>query len=503
MVILSYEFALSFLVFFVVYWALYRSIYLQNAWLILAGLAFLASWQLNFVLSLLFVWAIGQFASLSFAKKPKQKWLLISSITVLVVHLCFFKYFNFAIAELNDTLLRHNNASPLDIALPIGISFYTFQTISYLVDVYKERIKPMPSAVFLGFLAFVPTLTSGPIFRAAAAKDQWLPPNQTAPKSTQELTLKEKNELIAYQKQHGMHTAHPDFIKSIPARRSILLPYLALSLIVFALFKKIVLAGHLEAIWVSPVFANPSQFHGLEVLTAIYAYSLQLFFDFSGYTDLVLAIALLLGFQLPQNFNQPYLATDIQDFWNRWHMTLSQWIRDYLYIPLGGSRTSFWRTQFNIMASFLISGFWHGAGWNFLIWGGIHGLALVWLNTLKRFGFRYKLTQKAKWLAIFITFHYVAFGWVFFHSNTPTQAFDMLAALGNWHTLFSLPILPTLILMAMAWLIYPKLHHIHDHTSTLFQRLPWWSLPLWIALYITLIFGLAPDGLPNFIYANF
>ena len=180
------------------------------------------------------------------------------------------------------------------------------------------------------------------------------------------------------------------------------------------MFKKIVLAGWLETLWVSPVFANPMQFNGLEVLTAIYAYSLQLFFDFSGYTDLAIAVALLLGFRLPENFNMPYLATDIQDFWARWHMTLSTWIRDYVYIPLGGNRGSFWRVQFNLMMAFVLSGIWHGAGWNFLIWGAIHGVALVFLNVMKRLGWRGKLTQACKPLAIFLTFHYVAFGWVFF-----------------------------------------------------------------------------------------
>lgn len=488
MVILSYEFALSFLVFFIVYWALYRSIHLQNAWLILAGLAFLLTWQTSFVASLLFVWAVSQLTivMLNYSKTQRQKkWLMIVGLGILVVHLCFFKYFNFTVAELNNSLFSQNNLSPLDIVLPIGISFYTFQAISYVVDVYKGRMNAMPSAVFLGFLSFFPTITSGPIFRAIAAKPQWLP--QSSDTTDNQPTTQ--------------NTVTP---QSTPVRRYILLPYLALALIGFALLKKIVLAGWLESIWVAPVFANPSQFHGLEVLTAIYAYSLQLFFDFSGYTDLVLAIGLLLGFQLPKNFNQPYLATDIQDFWNRWHMTLSQWIRDYLYIPMGGSRVGFWRTQFNIMASFLISGFWHGAGWNFLIWGGIHGMALVWLNTLKRYHLRYKLTDKAKGLAIFITFHYVAFGWVFFHNNTPAQAWDMLQSLGNFTgILFTLPILPTLIIMATAWLIYPRLSNINDQTAAWLMRLPWWSLPILIALYITLIFGLAPDGLPNFIYANF
>lgn len=353
--------------------------------------------------------------------------------------------------------------------MPLGISFYTFQAISYVVDIYKQKISPLPSAILLGFLSFVPTITAGPIFRASDAKEQWL---------------------LGFPKKKK--------------KRKVLLPYLAISLIFIAMFKKIVLAGWLESLWVSPVFANPLQFHALEVLTAVYAYSLQLFFDFSGYTDLAIAIGLLLGFRLPENFNRPYLATDIQDFWNRWHMTLSTWIRDYVYIPLGGNRGSFWRVQFNLMMAFVLSGIWHGAGWNFLIWGCIHGVALVWLNLMKRKGLRGKLTKFSNGLAIFLTFHYVAFGWIFFHSTTLEQALSMLSALTNFSGFnLSLSVIPTLWLMSMLWLIYPFLGNSREQLANGLQKLPFWLLPIIIAMYVVMVFNLAPEGLPNFIYANF
>lgn len=184
-------------------------------------------------------------------------------------------------------------------------------------------------------------------------------------------------------------------------------------------------------------------------------------------------------------------------------MTLSSWIKDYLYIPLGGNRASFWRVQFNIMASFVLSGFWHGAGWNFIIWGAIHGIALVWLNTMKQLGHRHKLTQKFPILAVILTFHYICFGWIFFHSTTLDQSLEMLKALTNFGVLFSTPIVPTLILMAMAWAIYPKLKDSREMLANAFTKLPWWSLPIVIAIYVVVVFSLAPDGLPNFIYANF
>ncbi|PID37424.1 MAG: hypothetical protein CR966_01470 [Pseudomonadales bacterium] len=256
--------------------------------------------------------------------------------------------------------------------------------------------------------------------------------------------------------------------------------------------------------WVTPVFANPLQFNGLEVLTAVYAYSLQLFFDFSGYTDLAIALALLLGFRIPENFRQPYLATDIQDFWGRWHMTLSNWIRDYLYIPLGGNRCGFWRIQLNVMLAFVLSGIWHGAGWNFFIWGAIHGVALVWLNLMGKYGHRYKLTNLSPTLANFITFNYVAFGWIFFHSKTYEQAISMLQGLVRFdgHP-FKLPVFVTLIMMVITWRIYPYLRNSREILANQLKRLPWWSLAFVFSLYVLFIFSIAPDGLPGFIYANF
>lgn len=479
MVILSYEFALCFLLFFIIYWLSFRSVKLQNWLLLLAGLAFLLTWQWQFVASIMCVWLILQICLWAFSKtteKTTKKWIFISGLCLLIIHLCFFKYTNFIIAELNHSILSNNNLNPLDIVMPLGISFYTFQAISYLVDVYKEKIQPMPSAILLGFLSFIPTITAGPIFRAENAQSQWQPEPI--------LTLNRQN--------------------SRPNRRYILYPHLAAALIIFALFKKIVLASWLDTLWVTPVFANPLQFHGLEVLTAIYAYSLQLFFDFSGYTDLAIALAFLLGFHLPENFNRPYLATDIQDFWNKWHITLSTWIRDYLYIPLGGGRRSFWRVQFNLMVAFIISGIWHGAGWNFLIWGIMHGLALVWLNCMKRWGVRYWLTKKAKPLAIFITFHYVAFGWIFFHSSTFTQASQIFQGLTQFYdSTFSLSVIPTLLTMGLAWLVYPYLGQSREQCAKVLSFVPWWLLPIILAFYVVFVFAIAPEGLPGFIYANF
>ncbi|MFB2538759.1 MULTISPECIES: MBOAT family O-acyltransferase [unclassified Acinetobacter] len=494
MVILSYEFALCFLLFFVVYWACRRSIQIQNYLLLGAGLLFVLSWQWQFLLSISYVWAIVQ-VYIHFHNRLTQQsskgTILIFAVSALALHLCFFKYTNFTIGELNRNL-PDSSISPLDIVMPLGISFYTFQAISYLVDIYRNKIKAVPASVTLAFLSFVPSITAGPIVRMSDAIKFWQPRNYQNYLPAQDMTESNVPQSMTRAERVAARQRH------------IILPYLAAALIIFALFKKIVLASWLETLWVNPVFANPLQFHGLEVLTAVYAYSLQLFFDFSGYTDLAIALALLLGFRLPENFNRPYLATDIQDFWNKWHMTLSTWIRDYIYIPLGGGRASFWRVQINIMLAFIISGVWHGAGWNFLIWGAIHGIALVFLNCMKKVGWRGWLTQKAKFLAVILTFHYVAFGWIFFRSASFEQAVQVLQGLTQFDgVMVTLSLVPTLAMMLLAWLVYPYLGRSREQLANLLAKLPWWSLPVIFALYITLVFSLAPEGLPGFIYANF
>lgn len=466
MVILSYEFALCFMVFFVLYWACRQLVNVQNALLTLAGLVFIGSWSWQFLLSLIFVWSWTQLAVLLFGYIKQQKAVLVLALIGLVVHLCFFKYTNFAIAELNELLPKSKALVSFDIVLPLGISFYTFQAISYLVDVYNKKMPALPSTVFLGFLSFVPTLVAGPIFRAKNAQNQWLP---------------DKN----------------------VASRQLLYPYLAMALIMMALVKKIVLASWLETLWVNPVFGNPLQFNGLEVITGVYAYALQLFFDFSGYTDLAIALGLLLGFSLPKNFNRPYLASDIQDFWARWHITLSHWIKDYIYIPLGGNRCGYWRVQLNLMLAFVVSGVWHGAGWNFFIWGALHGLALVGLNIMKSLGVRGWLTQKAKPVAILLTFHYVALGWVFFRNETLAQALQMIKAMTNLTVPFSLSIGLTLPMMLVAWLIYPYLGKADVWLARGLSKVYWWCLPIVFAVFVLVVFAVAPEGLPGFIYANF
>jgi alginate O-acetyltransferase complex protein AlgI len=296
--------------------------------------------------------------------------------------------------------------------LPIGISFFTFQAISYVVDVYRGETRAASLGDVAILQAFFPHLIAGPIVRA--------------------------NELL------------PQLRTPRDPRQVLAGP--GLFLIAGGLVKKTVVADELARNVVDPVFNDPSAHSGLEVLVSIYGFAAQIYCDFSGYTDMAIGLALLLGFQLPQNFNRPYLALSLQDFWRRWHMTLSRWLRDYLYIPLGGNRDGERRTYRNLMLTMLLGGLWHGAAWTFVIWGGIHGGAM----SLERWarahwpGFR-----MPAWLAWLITFHVVCLAWVFFRSPDLGTAFSMLGGLfaGGPSPLVTLPmvflIVATIVLQAV------------------------------------------------------
>jgi alginate O-acetyltransferase complex protein AlgI len=282
--------------------------------------------------------------------------------------------------------------------LPIGISFFTFQAISYVVDVYRGETRAAPLVEVAILQAFFPHLVAGPIVRA----EELLPQLRT-PRDPREVL------------------AGP-----------------GLFLIAGGLVKKTVVADELARNVVDPVFNDPSAHSGLEVMLAIYGFAAQIYCDFSGYTDMAIGVALLLGFQLPQNFNRPYLALSLQDFWRRWHMTLSRWLRDYLYIPLGGNRGGERRTYRNLMLTMLLGGLWHGAAWTFVIWGGIHGAALSLERWVRG---RWSGFRMPAWLAWLITFHVVCLAWVFFRSPDLSTAFAMLGGVfaGGPSPLVTLP----------------------------------------------------------------
>lgn len=310
--------------------------------------------------------------------------LLFLSLLWNLGSLGYFKYTNFFITTINQ--LTGGQLPLLDIILPVGISFFTFQTWSYTLDIFYGKLKPISSfADFSFFVSFFPQLVAGPIVRAS----------YFIPQINKQLHLD----------------------KDIIAR--------ALVLIFSGLLKKGVIADYLSINFVDRVFDNPALFSGVENLLGVYAYAMQIYCDFSGYSDIAIGLAALLGFQLPVNFLSPYRATSVTDFWRRWHISLSTWLRDYLYIPLGGNRLGKARQYFNLMVTMLLGGLWHGASWNFVVWGGMHGLALAFDKLV--LGFSFMQTKFMKFVGVIVTFHFVCFCWIFFRSPDFANAWLILS----------------------------------------------------------------------------
>ncbi len=356
-------------------------------WLLLASYVFYGWWNPYYLGLILYSTALD-FLVVRMMDRPNTRrrlWLWISIINNLSL-LFFFKYAGFFISNLNGllglNLPQPENLMPfgLEYLLPVGISFYTFQSMSYTIDFYRGEIEREKSFVrFATFVSFFPQLVAGPIERARNLLPQFL----RAPKVTRE-----------------------DFADG-------------LSLFVLGLFKKLALANYL-ALYVERVYGAPGDFGGGALALATFAFAWQIYFDFSGYTDMARGVARMMGFRLMLNFNNPYLAVSLGDFWSRWHISLSTWFRDYLYIPLGGNRRGVKRVYLNLLATFIISGLWHGAAWTFLVWGSLHGLGLVATRQLERSSwFRDRLPRFVKQIGVFL---FVCFAWVFFRAESMGDA---------------------------------------------------------------------------------
>ena len=316
----------------------------------------------------------------------RRKVIMSASICMSLSVLGYFKYANFFLWNWNT--LVGGNFQPLDIILPVGISFYTFQSVSYIVDVYKRRICPTSTWLEYAFyLAFFPGLVAGPIVRA----DHFLPQ--------------------LHDNRHATRTA----------------VYTGLWLIIVGIIKKAIIADYI-AQYNDLIFNNPTGYSGVETLMGILGYTMQIYCDFSGYSDMAIGLAAILGFNLPDNFRLPYQSKNVTEFWRRWHISLSSWLRDYIYIPLGGNRHGKMRTYANNLITMLIGGLWHGAAWKFVFWGGMHGLGLMlhkalrpWLDGIADT----RLTRIACWA---VTMSFVSLLWVFFRADSFT---DSLLIIGN------------------------------------------------------------------------
>ena len=467
--------SIQFLIFFPLVVAIFFALPHRFRWLLLlvASYYFYAVWKFQYLFLIWFSTGIDFFASQKMAqfsdKAQRKKYLLLSLITNLGL-LFSFKYlglFNESIRAIFTTFGLTYNVSPLNIIVPVGISFYTFQTLSYTIEVYRGNILPEKNfGLFALYVAFFPQLVAGPIER----------PDHLLPQFRQKFNF--------------------DYQRVMDG----------LSLMLWGMFKKVVIADRL-AIFVDLVYSNPTNYTGLMVLVATYAFAIQIFCDFSGYSDIAIGAARVMGYHLNLNFDRPYMAQSIREFWQRWHISLSTWFRDYLYIPLGGNRVGKWRWQLNLFLVFLISGLWHGANWTFAIWGMLHGLYfLVGIGTADfRANFMSKLNRWPKTqqsIAIFTTFHLVTFAWIFFRANTVSDAFLLIR---NMVRLTTAEIIATCLIFLLIFML-GRLVSTQESLQTLRVKLR--AYPRWLrwTAYASLIllmmnFGVAQEV--PFIYFQF
>jgi D-alanyl-lipoteichoic acid acyltransferase DltB (MBOAT superfamily) len=411
------DFGLFFAFSFALVWSLNAYNTLKKIVLLALSLAFYASWNWRFVLLLLASGAISYCIGLyvdAAGKRPFRRLALALGVALDLAILCYFKYLNFFIAQfltLAYALGFHPSLAFVNVTLPVAISFLTFHAISYIVDVHRGRLAASRSPLdILLYISFFPHLVAGPIVRAHVFLPQ---------------------------------LAEPPRAGDFPLGENMLL-------ILGGLFKKMVIANYLAVRFVDPVFTDPTQFSRFDLIVAVYAYAVQIYADFSAYTDIAIGVAALLGYRFPQNFNQPYRALGIGDFWRRWHMTLSAWLRDYLYIPLGGNRHGALMTARNLMITMLLGGLWHGANWTFLIWGAMHGAMLV-VDHAYRKSALYERWGKGRLAATIdwaITFHFVCFAWLFFRSPSLDAALQYVA--GIWSDNGAPNTMPTIVLPLIA-----------------------------------------------------
>lgn len=377
--------SVDYFVFLIVILFAYYKLNHKWRWLLLlaASYFFYGVWKVEFLGLILFSTTIDYLCGIGISQsnsKKKRKWLLWLSLFSNLSILYVFKYLDFSITAVNDIFSQ--DFVLYNLVLPMGISFYTFQTMSYSIDVYKGDIKAEKHfGYFALYVTFFPQLVAGPIERASRLLPQ----------------LKQKVEFNWNNISDG------------------------LKMVLIGLFKKVVIADRIAQL-VNEVYNNQAEYNGAILIIATVGFAIQIYCDFSGYSDIAIGSARMLGVNLMDNFKTPYFSKSLQEFWTRWHISLSQWFRDYVYIPLGGSKVVKWRWRYNLLITFLVSGFWHGANWTFIVWGGIHGVILI-LEKIKVKQFSYRIYKIGKMLFVFSV---VCFAWIFFRANSMSDAIDII-----------------------------------------------------------------------------
>jgi len=467
------KFWVFFIIVFFVYWTIASSRRLAVLFLLLASYYFYALWNPKFVILLFAISSIDFLTAkgINAAQGLRTRRLfLFTSITIDVGTLIVFKYFNFFSSSTTSLLaLLHWQTRSLlieDLVIPLGLSFVTFRSLSYVIDVYRKTLPATPRYLdYLAFVAFFPALIAGPVVRA---KD--LLPQFEQAKTSSELGRE------------------------------------GLFLILLGLVKKIAIADLIGMNLVDRVFDQPQLYSSVETLAAIYGYALQIYCDFSGYSDIAIGCALLLGFKLPANFNAPYRAQNLREFWKRWHITLSTWLFDYVYVAIGGLRKRRFNLYRNLVITFLIGGLWHGAAWTFVIWGGLHGLGLSVSHWWEAYRRQRGKTSSPRWwlkaLSVLATFHFVCLTWIVFRADSLEQVLSVLRRLGALQ--FSISNLPTSLLLVLGigylahWTPNKLLTAIRDGWG-------WLPSPAQAIVILSVAFGLyyVSGAEVQFIYGNF
>ena len=397
----SIDFAIFLPIVFILYWfVVNKNLKQQNFLIVLASYVFYGWWDWRFLSLILFSTLVDYFVGLGLLKQEnttKRKILLWTSILVNLGFLGFFKYYNFFLDNFITAFSFFGaeiKVNSLNIILPVGISFYTFQTLSYSIDVYKRKLQPTKDFIaFSAFVSFFPQLVAGPIERATNLLPQF------------------------YNKRTF------DYAKAVDGMRQIL----------WGLFKKIVIADNC-AEFANLIFNNSADYSGSTLALGALFFAFQIYGDFSGYSDIAIGTSRLFGFSLMQNFNFPYFSRDIAEFWRRWHISLSTWFRDYVYIPLGGSRGGMWMKVRNIFIIFIVSGFWHGANWTFIVWGALNAIYFLPLLLSKNNRINMDTVAKGRYLPsikelslMLLTFGLTVFAWIFFRANDMGHAISYIS----------------------------------------------------------------------------
>ncbi len=395
-----------------------------------------------------------------------RKSIMVLSLLANFGILGYFKYTNFFLETSNSLGLSHFGA--MDIFLPVGISFFTFQSLSYTIDVYRRELKAEKDYLdFLFFVSFFPQLVAGPIVRAA----DFLPQLHLPTKVSKEDVGK------------------------------------AVFLIATGLFKKAVIADYISINFVDRIFEWPTRYTGVENLLGLYGYALQIYCDFSGYSDMAIGLALLLGFKLLINFNSPYQSASITEFWRRWHISLSSWLKDYLYITLGGNRKGKMRQYMNLMITMLLGGLWHGAAWKFVIWGGIHGFILA-IEKLFKIPQLVSKSKVARVIGVIVTFHIVCLAWIFFRANNFQSAIDMINQIlfffnGQVFLQFVTAYPEVLALMVIGFIFHFMPISFEVYAEAMVTKLPLVGKAILIVLMVWLVIQVKSADIRPFIYFQF